>query len=377
MNFVIFSTASQYEDFHRRPEIEALADRVADYGNKVLFFNRPNFILKGHKKVDKQPYTNIFVRNLYVLCPLSLAFKFSFLMLLLVKLPVFMQLFWHKKQQGLKKNKVINWIYKPDQYLYLKSFKPFVYLHYDNYEGDNHYFFSKDDRFKDTLSKCINNSLFTLFSSAKLLKESTSINKDKIYYYPNAIARSLVSEPSNKLFNKEENNQKVIGFIGQLDNTFDYVLLEKIADNFPNYRIQIIGPIKNSRAKDVSAKFNNIELIGFVDYLSLPQYIQGFDIGICSYASNPFNLYRNPLKITEYFSYALPVVTCKCDMDINAIPLLSVANNGDEFIEKIRYEIESDNNEKKAQRLKYAKENCWDNRIDTLMLLIKESQNAL
>jgi hypothetical protein len=371
MNFFFFSTDKTYENYHRRREVEAFADEIYESNGKAIYFNRPIFFLKRNHILNKKPCQNVHVKNLYVGCPLSIAFKSSWLMFLLVALPIKLQLWLIKKQLKLNPKEVIHWLYKPDQYLYLNSNTPHIYLHYDNYAGDKNYFFSSDKRFDNVLKRCVMDSVVSLFSSAKLIKESQGGQQNKTHYYPNAISRTLQKTAENEgVSNKADH--KVIGFIGQLDDSFDVQLLVKLAAFFPNHQIVLIGPVKNDSVTKAVLKYANIELKGYVDYNLLAGYIKTFNVGICPYSNSPFNVYRNPLKISEYFSYGLPVVSSICDIDLSARPLLSIAETNEQFIEQVAWEIANDSQVKASARLLFAKENCWDNRAQKVIRLIKE-----
>jgi len=371
MNFFFFSTDNTYETYHRRREVEAFSDEIYASNGKAIYFNRPMFFLKRNIILNKKPCQNVHVKNLYVGCPLSIAFKSSWLMFLLVTLPIKLQLWLITKQLKLKATEVIHWLYKPDQYLYLNSNTPHIYLHYDNYAGDKNYFFSSDKRFNGVLNSCVEDSVVSLFSSAKLIEESKGALKNKIHYYPNAISRTLQKTAENEGVSKKT-GQKTIGFIGQLDDSFDVQLLVKLAESFPNHQIVLIGPVNNDCVAKAALKYGNIELKGYVDYNQLAGFIKTFNVGICPYSNSPFNAYRNPLKISEYFSYGLPVVSSICDIDLSARPLLSIAETNKQFIEQIAWEIANDSQEKANARLLFAKENCWDNRAEKVIKLLKE-----
>jgi len=371
MNFFFFSTAKVYEAYHRRREIEAIADEISMNNGQAIYFNRPTFIFKRNRILNKKPYRNVLVKNLYIGCPLSVAFKFNWLMYLLVTLPIKLQLWLIRKKIKLKLPEIVHWLYKPDQFLYLNLGRPYVYLHYDNYGGDKNYFFSSDKRFSSVLANCIKNSVVSLFSSAKLIEESEGELKSKLYYYPNAISRTL-QETAVGDGVKNISDRKTIGFIGQLDDSFDTELLVKLADNFATHRLVLVGRVENNLITKAALDYDNIELKGYVDYNQLVEFIKTFDVGICPYTANPFNVYRNPLKVSEYFSYGLPVVSSLCDIDSSAEVLISMVENHEQFIEKISWEIANDSEDKRGARLLFAKENCWDNRAQEVMKLLKK-----
>ena len=367
MNFVFYSVTGDYTSFHRRREIEAL---VTESAGKALYFNNPQFFLKviinkfikGNKKEVKTK-TSIRVGNLIVLLPVSLALKNRLLMHACVTLPIRLQVFFAKRS-FFSGDKFINWFYKPDQYTYLKDEGEYIYLHYDNYKEDVNYKFSSNESFDATLKSCIEASLLTLVSSSKLYERYKKFSKEAVFYYPNAISRSLLHSGELK---ENQKGYKNIGFIGQLDETFDFELIKKIAQHYNDYSITFIGPIKNEEAANNLKRIKNISLLGFMSYEQLSEQIVNFDLGLCPYMESKFNQYRNPLKIMEYFSYGLPVVTVSCDISKAISNVVSVVDNHIDFINAIQSELSGDTIDKRHMRQNLAKENCWDNRAEFVL----------
>lgn len=375
MNFIFYSIANDFESFHRKREIEAIANDTSNGDIKVVYFRAPQFflkkIVKSIFKMEHQKSTNIYhnikILNLHILMPMKWALKLKILTYLFITLPIKLQTLYVKKNY-LNSNDCVSWFYKPDQYSYLKSLKPYIYLHYDNYKGDKSYKFSHSEYFDITLQRCIDNSLFTLVCSSKLFNKYKTINTDKVLYYPNAVSRTLIApESSSKIISEEVN----IGFIGQLDKSFDVELVAKIAITFTNCRIKLIGPITSNAKIDILREYKNIDLLGYINYEELSKEIQNFSIGICPYTKTNFNQYRNPLKVIEYFSYGLPVVSVKCDIDKKALKLVGVASSDDEFISLIKQELEDNNDNTASIRKKFARSNCWDNRAEFIINKVK------
>ncbi|MCE7650696.1 glycosyltransferase [Vibrio fluvialis] len=309
-------------------------------------------------------FENIIVLNLYTLFPVHLLLEKNLLRYLLVDLPVKFQVNLYKKRFFNCPKETINWFYKPNQYLYLKSLGNYIYLHYDNYKGDANYSFGKTKNFDNILKQCIQESLMTLVSSSKLFDSYKSYCNDKVHYYPNAISRELFNKESKQINKKKT---KTIGFIGQLDSTFDTNLMYKISEKFEDYKILLIGPVKNKEVEKLIKSKVNVESTGYVDYGKLPELISKFDVGICPYKDDEFNKYRNPLKIIEYFSYGIPVVSVDCDIDPKTKDLVSIAYEDVEFISLIEMELKTNDSLKINERKMYADRNCWDNRAKDVL----------
>lgn len=358
MNIMFYSTSDSFLNYHRRREIEAISRKIGDDGT-LLYFTRPRFILAKPRKEESSELVN--VKSLLTLLPLSVAFKNSYLLFFFVRLPILLQIFLYKKKYEIADGELFHWFYKPDQLLYLPKSK-LIYLHYDNYKGDENYFFSKRSDFDLTLKKCIENSIMSLFCSERLLTELCLKERQNVYYYPNAIDRALLPtvHPNFERLDK----QIRVGFIGQIDDSFDHEILESLAKAYPTFDFILIGPVQNKQAQEVIEFYPNIISLGFVKYENLAAHIESFNIGICPYKFEYFNAYRNPLKVYEFFSYGIPVICSECDIDKVTKPYLSIVKDRESFVKALSYELENDSMNKQHWRLNFSNNNCWDNRAE-------------
>ncbi|RQW63876.1 glycosyltransferase [Vibrio viridaestus] len=369
MNLCFFSIASDFSTFHRRNEIESFADQNRDL--KIVYFTSIRFlfsyfmkrILGKERALDKATKNNIKIHNLFSLLPLRLATKSKTLMYITVVLPIKLQVYFSKRKYGMD-GETYTWFYKPDQYIYLSELGPYIYLHYDNYKADKTYSFSHSPNFDLIVKKCIEESEMSLICSARLFRDYKRYTADKVIYYPNAISNTLDLKKQD--ISRLRNN-KVIGFVGQVDKTFDSELLEEIAVNFPQYELRLIGGVKNDNVLELSRQYKNINLIGYIDYNDLSSYIDEFSIGICPYIINEFNSYRNPLKIVEYFSRGLPVVTVPCDISDSISELVTLAEDKAHFISGIKNELEKNDQYKVDRRQELARKNRWDSRVKLVL----------
>jgi glycosyltransferase involved in cell wall biosynthesis len=99
----------------------------------------------------------------------------------------------------------------------------------------------------------------------------------------------------------------VIGFVGLIQDWVDTDAIAFLAEKKPDWTFVVIG----KSLVDVSHLSNkpNVKLLGRKAYADLPPYMKRFDIGLIPFRLNELTRNVNPIKLREYFSAGLPVVS--------------------------------------------------------------------
>ena len=85
------------------------------------------------------------------------------------------------------------------------------------------------------------------------------------------------------------------------------------------------------------------------------------------------NIY--PLKINEYFAVGVPVImTSFADLP-EFSPMVAVAENKEDFKEKIRNELQNDSVEKIQKRIQFAESNSWDSKTEEFSGILQKYLN--
>lgn len=148
-----------------------------------------------------------------------------------------------------------------------------------------------------------------------------------------SITSVLDSKPSNP----------IIGYVGKIQNRFDFDLLEFLADKNRNFDFHIYGPILSSKdeVNRLKKKYKNIYFMGEVSYIDLPKIMQTFSVGIIPHKVNKFTESMDPLKIYEYLASGIPVITTNVNGVSNLSSFVYMVSSYDDFSEKINYLNES------------------------------------
>lgn len=98
-----------------------------------------------------------------------------------------------------------------------------------------------------------------------------------------------------------------VGFYGTLRDWVDFALIAEVARARPAWSIALIGQVLG----DISALAGlpNVHLLGQKRHDELPAYCKGFDVGLIPYRIDERMTFVNPLKLREYLSAGVPVVS--------------------------------------------------------------------
>lgn len=93
-------------------------------------------------------------------------------------------------------------------------------------------------------------------------------------------------------------------YVGALDGRFDQGQVRAWARRHPQVRFAIAGPATIAW-DEVPA---NVDLLGPVDYETLPALLQSARVGLLPLSDDPLNAGRSPMKLWEYLAAGLAVV---------------------------------------------------------------------
>lgn len=161
----------------------------------------------------------------------------------------------------------------------------------------------------------------------------------------------------------------ILGFWGLLQDWVDVELLAELATARPDWSIVLIG----EAATDVSALkgLANVHLLGRRSYAALPGFAKGFDLGLIPFRINRLTAAVNPIKLREYLSAGLPVVSTPLPEVQRYGELVRVAERGSAFLqacqEALREGRESDSAARQAAMLS----ETWAARVEEVTLHLR------
>ncbi len=156
----------------------------------------------------------------------------------------------------------------------------------------------------------------------------------------------------------------IVGFFGLIHEWVDLDLLTKMARTHTDWSIVLIG----KTVVDTSAlkSLPNVYLLGRRPYESLPGYCRGFDVGIIPFEVNELTRNANPIKLREYLSAGLPVVSTDLPEVEYYGEQVYIARGHDEFIRKVRQAIHEDSVAARRQRSDSMRGETWEARASVM-----------
>jgi hypothetical protein len=164
----------------------------------------------------------------------------------------------------------------------------------------------------------------------------------------------------------------VIGFFGLIHEWIDLGLIAALAERLPDWTIALVG--KSLVDTSVLARFPNVKLLGRKAYAALPSFCKAFSVGIIPFAVNELTRNVNPIKLREYLSAGLPVVSTPLpEVEVYA-PACRIARTTDDFISACEEAVRTDTPQRRRERSEAMAGETWEAKVNDIGQTIIEVQ---
>ena len=171
----------------------------------------------------------------------------------------------------------------------------------------------------------------------------------------------------------------VLGFTGNVAGwKVDFELLTEIARRRPKWTLVLVGPARADALERLSQliALSNVHYLGPRSYDRVPEYVAGFDVGLCPYLWNAAMQSGFPLKLYEYLAAGKPVVATGNPDVAGMEPDVRLVRGADEFVRAVEDVLSLDSTDDRARRMTLAAANTWESRTRRIIELIRPAVEA-
>ena len=264
--------------------------------------------------------------------------------------------------------RIIALLFDPQFYPYIEHLQPCdVAFHaYDVYAHQSNWTDQKEKFQSDLLREA---SLVTA-SSAPIARH---LKRPNVHVIPNGADVDAFANASNLPEPKDLTSipHPRIAYVGAINRKVDLPLIEFIAKKHPEWHWVLVGRIEEKeilQEEFTAAAFKsclqlpNIHFLGQKDRREVPAYVGNMDINTMCYRGkgNGWWSARSPLKLYEYLSAGLPVISTPLESIKDHANIITLCDTPYEWIEAIKCNLKINNQEKYSQGIRIASENSWD-----------------
>jgi glycosyltransferase involved in cell wall biosynthesis len=237
----------------------------------------------------------------------------------------------------ISKGPVQLWSFTPDIAYVLGRFNEEKVVYYC---VDDHAAFTGYDKaqvLRDEEDLCRRSDLVVTTSMA--LQESKSPWNSNTILVPHGVEfthfNRAVTEDLSCPSELEDIPRPRLGFFGLIRDWVDVDLLAQVADKRSDWHFVLIGDADTSVDLSRYRSMPNMHFLGRKPYAELPAFCQHIDVGLIPFKVNELTYSVNPIKLREYLSAGLPVVSTPMP-EVQLYDLLvEIATTTDEFVRSI------------------------------------------
>ena len=138
-------------------------------------------------------------------------------------------------------------------------------------------------------------------------------------YLPNAVSETFLAAAASGLPRPADipaapPGGLLVGCTGQMNNSYDWDLIESLAKARPEDLFVFVGEIQEAQPAalnrmDRVLQLPNVRAIGPRPHQTLPAYLQSFDVCLNPLKITPFNDRRSPLRLYDYLTTGKPIIS--------------------------------------------------------------------
>lgn len=217
-----------------------------------------------------------------------------------------------------------------------------------------------------------------VFTTSQYLFRTRRPYNPRTFFLPNGAdfdqyqAASLEQEPVNSEIDQLPAPR--IGFSGTFNRRVDEDLVRWVAGQRPAWSLVFIGALTS--APGILKNLPNVHFLGARPARQLPGYLRKISAGIVPYRNSRETRAIHPVKVYDYLSLGLPVVSTSFG-DIEYFrDVISIARDREEFLSHLEMVETGDIPSARQRRMDFARENSWDQRVKEIERILETADIA-
>ncbi len=195
--------------------------------------------------------------------------------------------------------------------------------------------------------------------------------KAAVIHLPNGVDGDLFrlpADPPSLRRKAHPRDPPVLTYVGVVAERVDLDLLERVAVERPECRVQLVGPTSRAAEgrKRELAHLPNLEWKGLVHHSRIPEILRASDVLLIPHTESRLTLSMDPLKLYEYLTTGLPIVSTPVPPTGDYSQLIYVGK-GRDFCDLIGHALQEvnrpDAEEAWRARIEASARHHWNSRI--------------
>lgn len=166
--------------------------------------------------------------------------------------------------------------------------------------------------------------------------------------------------------------------VGLLDQRVDLALLAALASRRPDVALVLVGRA-HVDLEPLRRAHPNVRLLGHCAYARLPEILRASAVALVPFVVNEYTRHVNPVKLREYLSAGLPVVSTALPEVARYGDWCRIGRDANEFVDAVSDALATDTPAERRARSAAMRDETWERRvadIDRVVARVREARAA-
>ncbi len=167
----------------------------------------------------------------------------------------------------------------------------------------------------------------------------------------------------------------IVTVVGLLDERVDLALVARLAARRPDASIVLVGRAHVDLAP-LRRAHPNVHWAGHCPYARLPEVLRGSAVALVPFVVNEYTRHVNPVKLREYLSAGLPVVSTDLPEVARYARWCRIARDPDAFVAAVSEALAADTPADRRARSEAMRGETWERRVADIERVVARAREA-